>query len=244
MLERNQHIVGGRCGLRVDIPSAVPLFGFGKGQFKRMAVICAGESNDGFMLPAVPFVVRLGEFDPQPGKADFADQGFNAQPGTATISLSRCHRRRVVIPAASQQPASRLRDISRGFAILSAGLNGKLPTLYVGVGKCGDRRRFCADARRRSLRSRRSAGTHAGSLLRVSAAFSTQGMSSPSGKNSTGVQGRSQSATCITASFSSRFKRAGRVNQRAAGTQGMKGAVEKLPLGSGDFQIAFWRPVF
>lgn len=77
MLERNQHIIGGRCGLRVDIPSAVPLFGFGKGQFERMAVICAGESNDGFMLPAVPFIVRFSEFDAESGKADFADQGFN-----------------------------------------------------------------------------------------------------------------------------------------------------------------------
>lgn len=94
MLERNQHIVGGRCGLRVDIPSAIPLFGFGKGQFERMAVICAGESNDGFMLPAVPFIVRFSEFDAKSGKADFADQG-SISVGNSQISLSRCHRRRV-----------------------------------------------------------------------------------------------------------------------------------------------------
>lgn len=77
MLERNQHIVGGRGSLWVDIPSAVPLFGFSKGQFESMAVICTGESDYGFMLPAVSFIVRFSQFDAEPGETDFADQGFN-----------------------------------------------------------------------------------------------------------------------------------------------------------------------
>ena len=59
MLECNQYVVTRRCGLWVDIPAAVPLFRFGKRQFKRIAVIWVGERDDGFMLPAIAFIVRF-----------------------------------------------------------------------------------------------------------------------------------------------------------------------------------------
>lgn len=133
MLEGHQHIVSGGDGLRVDIATAIPLFGFLLRQFKRTTMIDISQRDDRFVLPAITFIMRFSQLNTEAGETDFADQRFYLcrEKPDLFITLPEVQ----VFAPVQTEGISCLGQI-RGFATFD-GVKGKLPTLYFGAGSAG-----------------------------------------------------------------------------------------------------------